>query len=654
MEYLGHIVSEDGIEADPRKLEAIHKFPEPTDLKPLRSFLGLASYYRRFIPNFSKVAAPLHSLTRKNAQFVWTPLCQQAFEQLKKLLTESPVLAFPDFEKNFLLETDASRAGLGAVLAQKQEDGTIRPIAFASRTLQPHERNYGVSELEGLGVIWATKHFRPYLYGHHCEVYTDHEALKALLNTPQPSGKLARWGMALQELDLTIRYRPGKGNTNADALSRAPVSQPADDIDCPFRIVAAVSVSHPATSGENCEPMEAQAKDGDSTLPELQRKDPTLAEIITYLETGHLPPDERRARELVLSRSQYEVLDAILYHIEQDKTLRVIPPTSKREGLIEEAHGGRFGGHLRDSKIHGELSRHYWWPGMRGEILRWCRACLTCASRRVGRAVKPPLTPIPVAGPFDRVGVDVIQYPTSYSGNQYAVVFVDYLTKWPEVFATPDQSAMTIARLLVEEVISRHGVPRDLLSDRGTAFFSGLMREVYHLMGIHKTTTTAYHPQTDGLVERYNRTLTDMLAKTVQKNGRDWDQKLPYVLFAYRASRQESTQESPFFLMYGRDPQLPTDAALLQPRTRYQVDLDDYKTELTSDLRLGNWPDSRYRRHRRDRRRTMIVTASQPSSLWEIESSCTCPRRRKGKLTNSHVRSLDLIASWMSPQTTCK
>ena len=168
--------------------------------------------------------------------------------------------------------------------------------------------------------------------------------------------------------------------------------------------------------------------------------------------------------------------------------------------------------------------------------LKWCKAYLTCASRHVGCAVKPSLTPIPVSGRFDRIGVDVIQFPRSYDGNQYAVVFVDYLTKWPEVFPVSDQTDLTIAQLLVESIFCRHGVPAELLSDRGRAFLSGLMQEVYQLMGIHKVSTTAYHPQTDGLVERFNHTLTDMLAMTVESNGRDWERRLPFVLFAYRTS----------------------------------------------------------------------------------------------------------------------
>ena len=532
----------------------------------LRSFLGLASYYRRFVPNFAKVAGSLHALTKKEAPFLWTPQCQLAFTSLKKLLTSAPVLSFPHFEKPFILETDASGAGLGAVLAQKQDDDSIRPIAYASRSLQAHERNYGITELEGLGVVWAVKHFRPYLYGHSCEVYTDHSALTSLLNTPQHSGKLVRWGMAIQELDITIHHRSGRSIANADALSRSPL---------PAKEKSSASVTEGVVAAITPE---------EEDLAMLQRQDEELAAIISYLETGMLPEDGKLSRSLTLSESQYVVQDRVLYRVEADSTLRVIPPASKRERLFQEAHQGVFGAHLSDVKVHSELRRHYWWTGMRGYVTRWTRGCLVCATHSTGRAVRPPLTPIPVAGPFDRVGVDVIQFPRSHHGNQYAVVFVDYLTKWPEVFAVPDQTAATIAKLLVGEIVSRHGVPAEILSDRGRAFLSGLMKEVERLLGFHKANTSAYHPQTDGLVERFNRTLTTMLAKTVEKGGKDWDQHLPFVLFAYRAAQQQSTQESPFYLLYGRDPRLPIDSVLSPLKTRSLVGLKEYGSELAAKM----------------------------------------------------------------------
>ena len=166
VEYLNYRVSENGISADPAKVQAMNAFPRPKDLKHVRSFLGLASYYRRFIPQFSKVASPLYALTRKDAPFVWADVCEIAFTELKCLLTNAPVLAFSDFTREFHLETNASGLGLGAVLSQEQSDGTTRPLAYASRTLQPHERNYATTEMEALGVVWVVKHFRQYLYGH--------------------------------------------------------------------------------------------------------------------------------------------------------------------------------------------------------------------------------------------------------------------------------------------------------------------------------------------------------------------------------------------------------------------------------------------------------------------------------------------------------
>ena len=301
----------------------------------------------------------------------------------------------------------------------------------------------------------------------------------------------------------------------------------------------------------------------------------------SHLQSGVLPPDDKKARELILEKTRYVIIEDVLYHLSADKSLQIVLPKEERMAVFKEVHQGRLSGHLRDAKIHSQLSKAYWWPNMRQDIHSWCRACEVCASRQVGKPIKPYLTPIPVGGAFDRIGMDIIKFPRSRTGMKYAVVFVDYLTKWPEVFATADQTSPTIARLLVEEVITRHRVPSELLSDRGALFLSKLMEDVYKLMGITKTNTTAYHPQTDRLVERFHRTLTDMLAKSVEKNGKDWDKHLPYVLFAYRSGLLQSTGESPFYLLYGRDPRLQTDKVLNVPVDQRNIDLRDYKEEMT-------------------------------------------------------------------------
>ena len=357
--YLGFVVSVHGVAMDPEKVSAIERFPTPTDLKSLRSFLGLASYYRRFVPNFSVIANPLFALTRKDAAFNWNEPCQQAFDHLKMHLTTAPVLAYPDFSINFKLETDASGAGLGAVLSQTQKDGSTRPIAFASRTVQSSEVNYGIIELEALAVVWAVKHFCQYLYGHKCQVITDHVALKSLLSTPHPSGKLARWGLILQELDLAITYRPGKKNPKADALSRYPVHQDAADDLSLGVVVAQVGAppdSNPRQEGEQLgedSPSVASKSEGEQSAPEdtlekRQRSDLALLDMIQYIENNILPGDDQSVRTLILHRGQYTVVEGVLYHLASDKTLCVVVPDSDRMKLVQQSHGGSFGGHLGD------------------------------------------------------------------------------------------------------------------------------------------------------------------------------------------------------------------------------------------------------------------------------------------------------------------
>ena len=193
VEYLGHILTPDGLKPNPERITAVRQFVTPRDVKTVKHFLGLASFYRKFVPNFARIAEPLHNLTRKSVQFEWTATCQDSFNCLKKKLIEGPVLVYPDFSKDFVLETDASIQGLGAVLSQIQDDGKCHPVSYASRALSPQERNYAITELETLAVVWAMGHFHKYLYGHNVTVFTDHATVKAVLQTPNPSSKHAQW-----------------------------------------------------------------------------------------------------------------------------------------------------------------------------------------------------------------------------------------------------------------------------------------------------------------------------------------------------------------------------------------------------------------------------------------------------------------------------
>ena len=397
VQYLGHIISQEGISPDPGKTSKVRNYPVPTDVTTLRQFLGLASYYRRFVPKFSKVSGPLHALTKKGVHFEWTIDCRDAFEQLKDLLCSAPVLAYPQFGPGhqFTLETDASLTGLGAVLSQRNEKGQLHPVAYASRTLHKHERNYPITELETLGLVWAVKYFRAYILGHHCVVLTDHAACTSLLHTLHPSAKLARWAMIIQEMDLDIRHRAGKTNYGADALSRNPV--PGEEADIVAEIAAVQAV--------------------ESHYSSEQYNDPDFNSLISYHKEGTLPEDDKEARKVVFCSKSCDIIDGILHHENPNFPGRwcVAIPKSKREELIREAHDGRFSGHFAEKRIYELLRRRYWWLGMRADVRRYCRSCLVCASRKgTGRTIKPALQPIPVGGPFHRVGVHGCVTVTSY------------------------------------------------------------------------------------------------------------------------------------------------------------------------------------------------------------------------------------------------
>ena len=447
--YLGHIISQEGIRPDPAKVHKVRTFPVPTDVTTLRQFLGLASYYRKF--SFAKVASPLHDLTKKGSSFCWTSACDKAFQALKELMCDAPVLAYPRFgaDATFILETDASTLGLGAILSQSQPDGMVHPIAYASRSLQPAEKNYGITELETMGLVWAVKYFRPFILGYPCLVFTDHAACLSLLGSPHPSGKLARWAMAIQEMDLTIKHHAGKRNGNADALSRVLEDSTAEMSSTVLTVLAQDDLTA-ATQSFSPE-MQEQLRD----IQQQQQRDPELLPLINYLRSGELPEEEKAARKIVMESANYDLMDGILYfqYPAAPHRLCIVVPKVLQMPLLEETHGGTFAGHFAERKTHDRLRRYYWWRGIRADVHRYCWGCLPCVTKKGGsKPPRPPLHPIPVEGPFHRVGVNVLQLPLTRGGNRYVVVFADYLTKWVEAFAVPDQTADTIARLLVEKV----------------------------------------------------------------------------------------------------------------------------------------------------------------------------------------------------------
>ena len=525
--FLGHVISADGLSMEPEKVKAITEWPVPKNATEVRSFLGLAGYYRRFVKDFSRIAAPLSELQEKEAVFAWTPARQAAFDQLKAAVTSAPTLILPDESLPYVVTTDASGFAIGAALCQDQGNG-LQPIAFLSKKMLPAERNYPVHEQELLAVIVALREWRPYLHGRPFRVVTDHHSLRYLQTQPHLSARQARWMEFLQQFDSTIEYQSGKLNVVADALSRRP-----DHKD--ERLAAAADAA-----------AEAPSAPADSLLQRLRDAAIADAEYAALLSA----PQQ--------AGTKYSVRDGLLYCGQQ---VRVPNSAEVRRTLLQEAHDALLAGHAGTAKTVELLSRWYVWPGMHADVSEYVRTCLLCQSNKARTThVAGLLQPIPLPlRRWDQVSMDFVgPLPRTRAGHDALLVVVDKYSKMLHCVATTTKAtAPQVAELFFDNIVRLHGVPTSIISDRDARFTSTFWRSLWSRLGTKLAMSTAYHPQTDGQTERANRTLEDMLRAYVNARQDDWDQHLTAVEFAYNNSRQTSTGFSPFFLNSGQHPQVP-------------------------------------------------------------------------------------------------
>ena len=555
VKYLGHVFSSNGMEPDPAKTSAVCNWSTPSDTSNLRSFLGLASYYRRYIHNFAEIAAPLHQLTNKGVKFEWTPSCQLAFNHLKQKLTEAPVLAYPQFgpaAEQFILQTDASANGIGAVLEQGG-----RVVGYASRTLSSAEKNYSVIQRECLAVIFALKQFRHYLLGCKFSLLTDHAPLQ-WLSSQKMEGLLARWALAFQEYNFTIVYRKGSENQNADALSRQ--FEHWDDQS------AATLVTPPLTED----------------LKLHQQQDKVIFQLYEALLQDSKPPCAKQWSHLPLNR--YRQLWPQLL-IKNNLVCRrytpgptseplIVPiiPSTYQATLLFQYHDHPQAGHLGTDKTAAKIRQVGYWVGMLHDIDTYCQNCLVCQASKQPTPQKVPMINMPIGKPWDMIAVDILQVPVSSQNNKYLLVVQDYFTKWVEAIPLPDQTAKRVTRELVQ-VFAKYGLPTALHSDQGRNFESAMLQQTLDAFGIRKSRTTAYHPEGYGMVERFNHTLLQLL-RTYTETHDEWEHYLPFVLFAYRTAVHSSTGVSPFALMFGRSPaQNPFPTKMAYDAVSYQSQL---------------------------------------------------------------------------------
>ena len=521
---MGHVISCEGVDTDSSKVSAIVEWPSPTNITELRSFLGLASYYRRFIRHFAEIAAPLHRLQERGVTFNWTARCEDAFKALKLKLSTAPVLAFPSTVDTFVLDTDASELGIGAVLSQVQE-GVERVVAYGSRTLTKSEKNYSTTRKELLALVYFLKHFRCYLLGKLFLVRTDHASLKWLQQFKEPEGQLARWLEQLQEFNFQLEHQSGKLHNNADALSRVTLP-PADVVgtNTPVSVI-------------QWDPLWTTAE-----LKRKQRADPVLNTVLTWMElTGNRPPSASVAgcspavRSLWSQWNRLVIMDGVLHRWWEDSVTdtrikQLIVPKSLVPLVLKHLHDGAGGGHLGVHKTLNKVRKRFYWPGLNTDVEDWCRQCRTCAeSKSPSQKARGHLHPSRVGQPMERIALDLFgPLPSTKRGNKYILIVSDYFTRWIEAYALPNMEALTVAKTLVTEWICKYGVPHTVHSDQGKNFELSLFLELCRLLGMEKTRTTPYHPQSDGLVERFNRTLRMLLTVRMNEVSQDtWDDELP-------------------------------------------------------------------------------------------------------------------------------
>jgi len=495
-------------------VEAIKDYPKTKNAREVRAFIGLASFYCRLVPNFPRTVKPLTALTRKNQEFTWGPSQQEAFDQLKLKLSTTPVLAFPDFSLPFILTTDASKVAVVAVLSQVQ-NGVEQPIAFASRQKNKAEQSYMASESEMLALVWANKFFRCYLFGRKFLARTDHSALTYLRNFSDQNQRLMRWSMKLSELDFTVQHRAGKKIPHVDALSHH-VGAILHDKNLRREVVH-----------------DEQAKD-----KFCQSLNPG-----TYQSKQEFFVDQ----------------EGLIYQRRSQDQHQLVVPKSLIQDVIRANQDPSYIAHPGIKRTHNVIALNYWWPGMRRTIEGYVQKCDSCQRRKEDRQFTAPLgSPEVPERPFQITSMDITgPYPLMPRRNKYLLTFVDHFSKYAEAFAIPDQTVEVCAQVYAREIVTRHGTGSVLVTDQGSAFMSSFFSETCKVLGIQRIHTSSYHPESNGLAERWHRTLHTGLSHLVNHSHIDWDLQLSFFLMGYRATPHTTTGYSPFDLLHGREMSLP-------------------------------------------------------------------------------------------------
>ena len=590
--YLGFIISPYGITPDPDKVKVMQNLPAPTTVREVRGAIGMLSYYRRYLPNFAEIASPIIDLTKKYARFQWTPKCQKAFDYLKESLTIIPLLSYPDVNKEYVLYVDASDTCIGSCLAQPADEQESvassqnpyfqneKPIYFLSHRLNKTQRKWPIIEKECFSIYYSLQKLNFYLWGASFVIKTDCKPLRELLESDIKNKRIALWSLSIAAYKCRIEFLEGSKNSVADLLSRVPkdpnlpsgtgssAEESLPEIDDKTYQIGIISSNQlPPESFQQCKASEADLLDQPRpsmkqiNMQEEQAKDPEIQEVRKQLQSGH-------ASKTFLGK--YIIVEGILYFISDADVrprLRLFIPEHLREQILETYHTKN--GHGGIDKSWETAKIKYYWPNMYKSFYTYISKCIPCLERSAKTQKRPLETTEIPPYPFAKIALDISgPFDLSWSKNRFLVSFICMYSGYPESFPTPDHTADTVTHLLIDEIIPRHGCPLQLVSDNGPELTGETFRETLTALNIQHIRITPFRPESNGLIEHFNGTIKNIIAKYARDSPQSWDLYVNQALMACRFSVNRSTGFSPHYLVYLNDPVVPLDN-ILMPRNKY-------------------------------------------------------------------------------------